>query len=161
MPVATTVKWTVTGRAPHTVTSEGCFDSRIGACTFDTGAARDDFLRPDSDRDSFEFTFDEPGVYPLYCRLHGAPGDNGQFGVIVVYEPGQNPPPGRYFASQDLLNTIAAEKAAEDAAGITPPSTGDDGLAENAGLTSWYAMAAALAFLAVGTAVGLNASRSR
>ena len=128
----TTVEWTVTGRAPHTVTSEGCFDSRIGDCTFDTGAAREDFLRADTDNASFSFTFDEPGVYPFYCRLHGAPGDNGQFGVIVVYEPGQNAPAGRYFASQTLLDTIAAEKAAEDAA-ITPPSTGDGGLVDSCG----------------------------
>ncbi len=151
----------MTGRAPHTVTSEGCFDSRIGACTFDTGADPEDFLRAGTDQESFVFTFDEPGVYPFYCRLHGAPGDNGMFGVIVVYEPGQSAPPGRYFASQDLLNTIAAEKAAADAASITPPSTGDGGLAGNAGLTSWQVMAAAVAFLAFGSAIGLNALKNR
>ncbi len=124
--VGTTVRWIMTGTAPHTVTSEGCYDARIGPCTFDSGAAPADFLRAGSARSSFQVTFDKPGVYPFVCRLHGSPGGQGMFGVIVVYEPGQSMPSGNYKASASLLATIAAEKAA--AAAIRPPSTGDAGI---------------------------------
>ena len=73
-------------------TTEGCFDARIGPCTFDTGAGRANFLREGTAKLSFDYTFDKPGVYPFYCRLHGAPGGARQFGTIVVYEPGKSPP---------------------------------------------------------------------
>ena len=129
--VGTTVRWVMTGTAPHTVTSEGCYDARIGPCTFDSGAAPADFLRAGSARSSFQVTFDKPGVYPFVCRLHGSPGGQGMFGVIVVYEPGKSMPSGNYKASATLLATIAAEKAASAnsaAAAIRPPSTGDAGI---------------------------------
>lgn len=73
--VGTEVEWTNTGRNPHTVTADdGSFDSGD--------------MQPG---DTFEFTFDEPGVYPYYCIYHGAPGGVGMAGIIVV---GDVPLPG-------------------------------------------------------------------
>jgi plastocyanin len=81
----TTVRWSAAGPAPHTITSDGCGNAAFGACTFDSGL--DVMLRADSPRDSFEFKFNNAGVYRFYCRIHGAPGGVGQSGVIVVKTP--------------------------------------------------------------------------
>ena len=78
----TTVKWTATGANPHTITSDGCADSRAGACTFDSGL--DTFVRADTPRPTYEFKFNNPGTYSYFCRLHGGPGGIGQAGTIVV-----------------------------------------------------------------------------
>ena len=119
-----------------------------------------DRLREGTDRSSFEFTFDEPGVYPFYCRIHGGPGRDGQFGVIVVFEPGQSPPAGRYSADPDLLKTIAAERASEDSSdSITPPSTGDAGLLNREGRNGYAELAVALGALSVAAAVGWSGLR--
>lgn len=130
--VGTTVRWTATGPAPHTVTSEGCLDARIGPCTFDSGANAADYIRAGSPKTSYQYTFSQPGVYPFLCRLHGGIGGAGQFGFIVVYQPGQAPPSGNYKAPADLVARINAEKAAAaapaPAPAIRPPATGEAGL---------------------------------
>jgi hypothetical protein len=41
-------------------------------------------IRAGSDRPSYEFKFNSPGVYPYFCRLHGAQGGIGQAGTIIV-----------------------------------------------------------------------------
>jgi hypothetical protein len=41
---------------------------------------------------TYEFTFDEPGVYRYYCRIHGTPGGVGQAGVVVVGGAGEPAP---------------------------------------------------------------------
>lgn len=63
----TTIEWVNVGRNPHTVTADdGSFDSG----TLQNGQA-------------WERRFMEPGVFPYFCRLHGAPGI-GMIGTIVV-----------------------------------------------------------------------------
>lgn len=63
-----TVEWTNEGASLHTVTAdEGDFDS--------------DELTPG---DAFSHTFDKEGAYFYYCRLHGSPGKNGMWGVVIV-----------------------------------------------------------------------------
>ena len=89
VPVGTRVRWTVSGPAPHTVTSDGCGAAGFGDCVFDSGTTQ--LLQAGGPRPSFEFTFDKAGSYPYYCRLHGTPGGVGQTGSVVVYEPGTQP----------------------------------------------------------------------
>jgi plastocyanin len=88
--VGATVRWTVVGPAPHTVTSDGCGALGSGACVFDSGTTN--LLRAGTPASTFEFTFDAAGVYPYYCRIHGTPGGVGQAGFVVVSEPGEEPP---------------------------------------------------------------------
>lgn len=75
------VTWTSSGSNPHTVTADdGSFDSNPDCEAFAdaaTGACMDD-------GESFEHTFDQPGEYAYYCRLHGGPGGVGMAGTIVV-----------------------------------------------------------------------------
>jgi plastocyanin len=60
----TTVRWTNSGAQPHTITSyRGLFDSG------DLAAGN-----------SFSFTFNEPGTYYYYCRVH----PDEMWGTIVV-----------------------------------------------------------------------------
>ncbi len=55
---------------PHTVTADdGSFDSG----TLNGGQ-------------SFSYTFEQPGEYPYYCALHGAPGGVGMAGTVTVTE---------------------------------------------------------------------------
>jgi predicted lipoprotein with Yx(FWY)xxD motif/plastocyanin len=63
----TTVLWHNEDSATHTVTSDtGLFDGSL------PGGA------------DFEFTFNEPGIYPYYCKPHGGAGGVGMSGVITV-----------------------------------------------------------------------------
>jgi plastocyanin len=81
-----TVEWTNDGRSRHTIQADdGAWDSGIVA--------------PGGE---FAHTFDEPGVFPYFCSLHGTPGA-GMIGTIVVGDaplpgggaPGPDPiPPG-------------------------------------------------------------------
>jgi plastocyanin len=57
--VGTTVEWVNEDPAPHTVTS-GTPGSPTGV--FDSGAL--------NQGDSFSFTFQQPGTYEYFCRLH-------------------------------------------------------------------------------------------
>jgi plastocyanin len=60
----TTVTWTNTGQAPHTVTA-------------DSGAWTSDTLQ---NGDTFSWTFDKPGTYTYHCAVHPAK----MTGTIVV-----------------------------------------------------------------------------
>ena len=91
VPVGATVRWTTSGTAPHTVTSEGCMAAGYGACTFDSGVATEKHLRGGTPLTTFEHRFDQPGVYRYLCRLHGQPGGLGQAGAVVVRAEGQTP----------------------------------------------------------------------
>jgi len=82
--VGTTVHWTATGALPHTVTSDGCGDSAAGACTFDSGDTIAKALQGTGANTTFDFKFNNPGVYAFYCRVHGAPGGVGHSGTITV-----------------------------------------------------------------------------
>ncbi len=68
------VEWTMDGRSPHTVEA-------------DDGSWASGRLEPGEE---FDHTFDEPGVYPFFCRYHGRPGA-GMAGTVVV---GDAPLPG-------------------------------------------------------------------
>jgi len=70
----TTITWTNSGLAPHTITADDQ--------SWDSG-------RLDS-AGTFSKTFDTPGTYGYYCMYHGAAGA-GMFGTIVVTDP--NAPP--------------------------------------------------------------------
>jgi plastocyanin len=67
----TTVTWRNDGRNDHNVTpdTDGVF-APIATAALGPGA-------------SGSITFDEPGVYPYHCSLHGVPG-RAQFGTIIV-----------------------------------------------------------------------------
>jgi hypothetical protein len=131
-------------------------DSRIGPCTFDSGAGASDYLRAGTAKSSFQYKFDKPGVYPFICRLHGGIGGAGQFGVIVVYDPGQAPPSGNYKASAELVARINAEKASPGptaaAPSIQPPSTGEAGLQRTATDDEGSSRRLLVAFIVVTTA---------
>jgi plastocyanin len=73
--VGDTVVWHNYG-GEHTVTSDDeLFDSDIT-----------DFGQ------EFTYTFDEAGVYPYHCSIHGSNG-SGMYGSVIVTEPGDNSPP--------------------------------------------------------------------
>ena len=68
----TTVTWTNTDDIQHSTTSDtGIWDSGLL-----------------SNGQTFSHTFADPGVYPYYCVLHGAPGGVGMSGTVVVIPPG-------------------------------------------------------------------------
>jgi plastocyanin len=65
IPAGTTVTWQNADDVPHTATSKD--DPQ----TFDSGALDTD--------DKFSFTFNKPGKYPYYCKVH-----THMTGVVVV-----------------------------------------------------------------------------
>jgi plastocyanin len=65
----TTVVWVNQDGAPHNVTF---VDGSVASDNFRQGEA-------------FEITFEEPGVYPIYCTLHGNP-TSGMSGAVTVVE---------------------------------------------------------------------------
>jgi plastocyanin len=65
IPAGTTVTWQNADDVPHTATSKD--DPQ----TFDSGALDTD--------DKFSFTFNKPGTYPYYCKVH-----TYMTGVVVV-----------------------------------------------------------------------------
>ena len=68
VPAGTTVTWTNTDQAAHTVTADdGSFDTGFVAAG-----------------QTVSLTFATPGTYPYYCIPHGAPGGAGMAGVVVV-----------------------------------------------------------------------------
>jgi plastocyanin len=73
VPPGTTVKFTNTGRHPHTVTDRGG--------KFDSGD-----IAPGA---SYTMTFSTPGTYRYYCKHH-----KGMEGTITVGEPGKGPAGG-------------------------------------------------------------------
>ena len=83
-PGATSVKvtakisWKQTGSQPHSVTAtDESFDSNPKCSPLQS----DDCMGAG---DSFSFTFDEPGTYSYYCRVHGLPDGTGMVGEIKV-----------------------------------------------------------------------------
>jgi plastocyanin len=71
IPANATVVWQHTGNFPHTVTAD---DGSFNSGTLQNG-------------DTFRRTFNEPGLYPYYCEIHGGPGGSGMSGTIVVERP--------------------------------------------------------------------------
>lgn len=62
------IYWENDGRNPHNVTAD---DGSFASGNLEQG-------------DEFEHEFDEPGVYPFTCTLHGRPGGIGMTGIVVV-----------------------------------------------------------------------------
>lgn len=81
--VGDTVLWTWGGANPHSVTADdGSFDSNPPAGFQTTG--------------TFSRTFNAPGTYEYYCRVHSAPTANFMNGTIIVQ------------AAPTATNTVAA-----------------------------------------------------
>jgi plastocyanin len=114
-----TVTWTVTGAAPHTVTSDdGAFSSPGSFLT--TGQ-------------TYQFTFSTPGTYHYHCEIHGAPG-SGMIGTVVVEAaatPTDTPPATAttVAATPTRTRTPTETRTAEataPAATLTPAPTAAD-----------------------------------
>jgi hypothetical protein len=79
------------GELPHTLTAvDGSFTS--------------DELQPG---ETFEITFDEPGVFEVFCTLHGTAAGEGMAGVLVVGEA--TPQPMSAGVDIDEIRAAAAE----------------------------------------------------
>ena len=76
--VGTTVVWTNLDRVQHTVTSGSPSDADPGSL-FDSGA---DFADWVAEGQSYSFTFNQVGVFPYYCRVHGG----SMSGTITVVQ---------------------------------------------------------------------------
>ena len=70
----TEVRWVNGGRNDHNVLP---VDD-----TLDWGVERDEF----EPTDEYAHVFDQPGVYPYYCSIHGTK-EAGMVGAVVVTEP--------------------------------------------------------------------------
>ena len=74
----TTVEWIQTGSQPHSVTdADDLFDSNPTCSP----------LRSDEclgKGDSFSHTFDQPGEFLYYCRVHGLPDGTGMVARVIV-----------------------------------------------------------------------------
>jgi len=86
----TTVVWVNQDGAPHNVTF---VDGSVSSDNFRQGEA-------------FEITFEEPGVYPVFCTLHGNP-SSGMIGVVTVVE-----------ATEENIAQVVSEPAVQ----IVPPT---------------------------------------
>lgn len=86
----TTVVWVNQDGAPHNVT------------LVDGTVASDNFFQGEA----FEITFEEPGVYPIYCTLHGNP-TSGMIGTVTVLE-----------ATEENIAQVAAQPTPQ----IVPPT---------------------------------------
>ena len=87
-PAAAPIRVSNDGQLPHTLTAvDGSFDTGM----VDGGQ-------------SSELMFDEPGIYKVFCSLHGTAAGDGMAGIVVVGEPA----PGVVAASLDLGPVEAA-----------------------------------------------------
>ena len=80
LEAGTTVIWTNLDSAPHTVTSGSPSDPDPGSL-FDSGAEVADWVAQGG---TYSFTFNEAGVFPYYCRVHGG----GMSGTVTVNAAG-------------------------------------------------------------------------
>lgn len=109
-----TVVWTHEGQAPHSVTADdGSFDSSPN-CQSDTGAGCM------QNGDTYEQTFDQAGRFEYHCKIHGSSGGGGMAGVVVVQDPGEEPPIGE---GSEGTSAEPTEELAE-ALGDQLPATG-------------------------------------
>lgn len=87
-PADTAITISNDGQLPHSFTAvDG---------TFDTGT-----LQPGS---AYELTVDEPGIYEVFCTLHGTAEGGGMTGLLVVGEPD----PGTVAAAMNSTQIKAA-----------------------------------------------------
>jgi plastocyanin len=77
----TEVRWTQSGKQPHSVTAaDRSFDSSP-ECSLLVPA---NCLHEAS---AFSHVFSQPGTYRYYCRIHGTPGGIGMVGTVMVKAP--------------------------------------------------------------------------
>lgn len=74
----TTVTWTQVGDQPHSVSSNNDVFESSADCS---PTASDMCL---GEGDVFTFTFEKPGTFEYYCRVHGLPDGTGMTGIVVV-----------------------------------------------------------------------------
>lgn len=73
-----TVDWKQVGDQPHSVTAaDGSFDSSPDCGPLDSDKCL-------GEGDAFSFTFEKPGEFLYYCRVHGLPDGTGMVGTVVV-----------------------------------------------------------------------------
>ncbi len=103
-PTDTAITISNDGALPHTFTAvDGSFDSGN--------------LEPGQD---FELIVDEPGIYQVFCTLHGTAEGAGMAGVLVVGEP----EPGPVAATLDtgaIREAVAEENRADASAASEVP----------------------------------------
>ncbi len=93
----TTVRWVNEGRNDHDIVPVEQYS--------DFGVEKEDF----APGDTYEFTFDEPGVFEYWCTLHGTETD-GMIGTVVVGD-----------AEVDTETTVAGDGAAGAATTLNVP----------------------------------------
>jgi plastocyanin len=74
----TTVTWTQVGDQPHSVSSNDDVFESSPDCS---PTASDMCL---GEGDVFTYTFEKPGTFKYYCRVHGLPDGTGMTGTVVV-----------------------------------------------------------------------------
>jgi plastocyanin len=83
VPVGTTISWGNVGTSNHTVTAaDGSWDSSPLCPTTPLCHTPGDIYRR---------TFDAPGTFAYYCKLHGTAAGTGHAGTVVVEPPGSQP----------------------------------------------------------------------
>lgn len=76
-----TVTWTQSGSNPHSVTADdGSFDSHENCPPACMGEG-----------DTFSETFNTPGEFGYFCKIHGSEGGQGMAGTVVVQTVEQEP----------------------------------------------------------------------
>ena len=113
----TTVEWTNRDRVQHTVTSGSPSDLDSGSL-FDSGADIADWVVQGQ---TYSFTFNGAGVFPYYCRVHGA-SMNGTITVTPPQPAAAAPAPTTAPAATPAptLNPTSAPAPIPEA---TPPSS--------------------------------------
>lgn len=97
-PDDTTITVSNDGALPHTLTAvDGSFDTGL----LESG-------------ESAELSFEEPGIYRVFCELHGTAAGEGMAGVVVVGEPA----PAAVAASLDLTGPATGEIQSAQADGL-------------------------------------------
>ena len=110
----TTVVWTNRDAVQHTVTSGSPSDPDAGLL-FDSGSDQADWVVSGA---TYSFAFNEAGVFPYYCRIHGAP----MSGTVTV-TPAQ---PAAVAPAPTPTPISAATPTAEPAAASSDLATGAD-----------------------------------
>ena len=113
--VGDNVTWTVTNAVPegHTVTSGAPNEEGVGD-VFDSG------IGLHANGETFEWTFEEAGSFPYFCKIHGA----AMSGTVTVVEAGESAGPPASEAPESEAPE-ASEPPASEAPGASegPPAS--------------------------------------